>query len=120
MSASRMLLRPWWAAGIGALAVAGAVVSYTLALRSDHLTQPVLSATLFVWISVSYVLCGLIAWWRRPDSRLGPLMVAAGFVAGLSTWRGRTTRGSGRSGWPSTCFRWCSSCTCSSPSRTAG
>jgi signal transduction histidine kinase len=77
-------LRPWWAAGIGLLAVAGAVASYTLALRSDHLTRPVLSATLFVWISVSYVLCGLIAWWRRPDSRLGPLMVVAGFVAGLS------------------------------------
>jgi hypothetical protein len=44
-----------------------------LAVNSDHITQPWLHAGLFVWISLSYVLCGLVAWWRRPASRLGPL-----------------------------------------------
>jgi signal transduction histidine kinase len=30
------------------------------------------------------VVSGVIAWWRRPDSRFGPLMVAAGFTFFLS------------------------------------
>jgi len=30
------------------------------------------------------VLCGLIAWWRRPESRFGPLLIAAGFAPALS------------------------------------
>jgi signal transduction histidine kinase len=42
-------------------------------------------ALLAKWLTVSYILCGLYAWWRRPDSRFGPLMVAAGFVNFLST-----------------------------------
>ncbi|HMI29072.1 MAG TPA: histidine kinase [Gaiellaceae bacterium] len=33
---------------------------------------------------LSYVACGLIAWSRRPESRFGPLMVAAGFGPLLS------------------------------------
>ena len=33
---------------------------------------------------MAYVGCGLIAWSRRPESRFGPLMVAAGFVPALS------------------------------------
>ena len=33
----------------------------------------------------SYVLCGLVAWSRRPASRFGPLMIAAGFANFLST-----------------------------------
>jgi signal transduction histidine kinase len=39
---------------------------------------------LLAWISVPYVAAGLVAWWRRPDSRLGPLMIAGGFISGLS------------------------------------
>jgi signal transduction histidine kinase len=42
-------------------------------------------AAIVGWITVGYVLCGLIAWVRRPESRLGPLMVAAGFAPFLST-----------------------------------
>ena len=41
-------------------------------------------ALLSAWITVSYVLCGLIAWLRRPASRFGPLMIAAGFVSFLT------------------------------------
>src|SRR3954466_9281652 len=40
---------------------------------------------LLVWVSVPYVGAGLAAWVRRPESRLGPLMVAGGLVSGLST-----------------------------------
>jgi signal transduction histidine kinase len=65
--------------------LATAAVSVGLAATSDHLPLPGLHAALFTWITLSYVLCGLVAWRRRPDSRLGPLMIAAGFVASLST-----------------------------------
>ena len=36
------------------------------------------------WITLTYVFAGLVAWRRRPESRFGPLMIAAGFAAFLS------------------------------------
>jgi signal transduction histidine kinase len=36
------------------------------------------------WITVPYILAGLVAWLRRPESRLGPLMLAGGIASGLS------------------------------------
>ena len=36
-------------------------------------------------ITVAYVLCGVLAWWRRPASGFGPLMVAVGFANFVST-----------------------------------
>jgi len=42
-------------------------------------------AVLANWITLTYVLGGLVAWSRRPASRFGPLMVAAGFVNFLVT-----------------------------------
>ena len=51
-----------------------------LALASDNLDQPGLRAFLVGWIVVPYVLSGTLAWWRRPASRLGPLMVGTGFA----------------------------------------
>ena len=45
---------------------------------------PNVQVALSQWISVPYVLAGLVAWWRRPDSRLGVLMIAGGFAIGLS------------------------------------
>lgn len=71
-----------------AIAVAGAgVVSGTmvLALASDTLAQPGLRAFLVGWIVVPYVLSGILAWWRRPVSRLGPLMLATGFVMAVTS-----------------------------------
>jgi signal transduction histidine kinase len=59
------------------------VYSVTLALRVDHVSQ--VQLVLIEWISVSYILVGLVAWFRRPDSRLGMLMIAGGFAIGLST-----------------------------------
>ena len=43
-----------------------------------------MQAALIGWIVLGYVISGAIAWWRRPDSRFGPLMVAAGFTFFLS------------------------------------
>ena len=36
------------------------------------------------WVSVPFIAAGLIAWWRRPASRLGKLMVVGGFASALS------------------------------------
>ena len=71
-----------WAIGLmGCAAAAGA---FTLALTSEavrgELGEPLVIAFLGNWITVSYVLCGLLAWSHRPASRFGPLMIAAGFV----------------------------------------
>jgi signal transduction histidine kinase len=74
------------------VAVAGgwaAGCSLALALTNDSISsdlgQPLVIALLSVWITLSYVLCGLLAWWHRPASRFGPLMIAAGFGNFLAT-----------------------------------
>jgi signal transduction histidine kinase len=70
-----------------ALAVAGctaALAAVALAFASDHLSEPGVRAALVDWVIVPYVLAGVIAWWRRPASSFGPLMVAAGFTMFLS------------------------------------
>lgn len=72
-----------WAVALAGCAAAA--LSVELALASDHVAEPVLRAALLDWITLPYVLAGLVAWWRRPDSRFGPLMVAAGFVMFLSS-----------------------------------
>ena len=63
---------------------AACVCSVLLALASDHVDEPVVQATLMVWIVLPYVLAGLVAWRRRPG-RFGPLMVIAGFTMFLSS-----------------------------------
>src|SRR5438093_1410589 len=74
---------------IGAAGLAAAGISFALALISDEvagqLGEPLVVAMLTVWLTVSYILCGLVAWWRRPANRFGPLMVAAGFVNFFAT-----------------------------------
>jgi signal transduction histidine kinase len=76
----------WAIALAGCMAAAGA---FLLALTSEavrvELGEPLVIAFLGNWITVSYVLCGLLAWSRRPASRFGPLMIAAGFVNFLVT-----------------------------------
>ena len=41
-----------------------------------------MQVALLEWISMPYIVAGLVAWWRRPDSRLGVLMIAGGFATG--------------------------------------
>jgi hypothetical protein len=72
----------WAIAAAGVAAAAGAVV---LAVTSDHVDEPGLQGALMDWVGLPYVLSGLIAWWRRPASRFGPLMVIAGFVVFTGT-----------------------------------
>jgi signal transduction histidine kinase len=66
-----------------------AAYSFASALRNplvgSELGEPLVVALLSNWLTASYVLCGLFAWWRRPESRFGPLMVAAGFANFVST-----------------------------------
>src|SRR5207247_10466660 len=45
-------------------------------------------AALICWISLSYAVSGLVAWWRRPANRFGLLMILTGFcmLATTLTW----------------------------------
>ena len=67
------------------IALAGLVTgacSLALALTNDGVSG--VQVALLEWISIPYIVAGLIAWWRRPDSRLGVLMIAGGFATALS------------------------------------
>src|SRR4051794_33449216 len=73
---------------VGWIALAGcaaAAVSMTLTLANDELSAPGVRAGLNDWLTLTYVFAGLTAWLRRPESRFGPLMVAVGFAAFLSS-----------------------------------
>jgi signal transduction histidine kinase len=78
---------------LAAIAVAGvAAAATTLALglsyeEVGHVATRTRAVNVFLndWITLNYIFAGLIAWWRRPDSRFGPLMIAAGFVNFLAT-----------------------------------
>jgi PAS domain S-box-containing protein len=61
---------------MAAFACAAAV---TLSLTSDHEEHPGLAASLLLFVSLSFVVAGLIGWSRRPSNRTGMLMVAVGF-----------------------------------------
>jgi signal transduction histidine kinase len=66
-----------------ALALVGAVcglVYFAIALSSDHLDDPGLTAGPGLLVGWSFIGTGLFAWWRRPGNRTGALMVAAGFA----------------------------------------
>ena len=66
---------------LSAIALAGCVAALGVAVITYGIDEPApgVDAVLGAWIVLSYVLCGVIAWSRRPESRFGPLMVAAGF-----------------------------------------
>ena len=64
---------------IGTAGVVAAVVAVVLSLASDHQDDPAIQGALMAWIVLSYVLAGLLAWWRRPRNHLGPLMILVGF-----------------------------------------
>jgi signal transduction histidine kinase len=64
---------------------AAAACTFVISLTSDDLVQPVVRALLLDWITLPYILSGVVAWWRRPDSRFGPLLIFAGFATFLSS-----------------------------------
>lgn len=70
---------------IGLAGVAAAVGTVVIVLTGGAAEQPLVTALLLDWITLPYILSGLVAWWARPDSRLGPLMIGAGFATFLSS-----------------------------------
>jgi len=70
---------------LAALGLAAATASLAFALEVHH-PDPV-QVFLIEWVSVPYIAAGLVAWWRRPESRLGLLMVAGGFACAFSGWQ---------------------------------
>jgi signal transduction histidine kinase len=77
--------KPAVLAAIAVAGVAAAATTLALALTNDEVDHVGIRVFLNDWITLNYISAGLIAWWRRPDSRFGPLMVAAGFVNFLAT-----------------------------------
>jgi signal transduction histidine kinase len=61
----------------GVALASGAVAVGSLAVRLRGDVEGVQLA-LLEWISIPYIAAGLIAWWRRPNSRIGVLMVFGG------------------------------------------
>jgi signal transduction histidine kinase len=76
--------RPAVLAVVALFVCADVAATVALAATSDHLPNPVVRGALAEWIILGYLSAGLIAWWRRPDSRLGPLMLAAGVLASVA------------------------------------
>ena len=65
---------------VGAAGVACGLGYLAVALTSDHVDDPGLTAALGLLVGWSFVGTGVFAWWRRPDNRTGLLMAAAGFA----------------------------------------
>ncbi len=71
---TRLLVGAW------TVALAAAAGSLALVLTSDHEDQPAGRAVLIVVLGLVFVGSGLIALIRRPDNRIGGLMVMVGFL----------------------------------------
>jgi signal transduction histidine kinase len=74
----RNLRRALWSVAFAALIV-GAAAS-ALIVSSDHIDKPGLGVAIGLLIAWSFIGTGLYAWWRRPSSRFGALMVLVGFT----------------------------------------
>ena len=68
-----------------ALATAAAAASVGFAFAAGN--PDGLQVFLLEWVGVPYIVAGVIAWWRRPQSALGPLMVAGGLASAFSGWQ---------------------------------
>jgi signal transduction histidine kinase len=72
--------RLWLFFGSAAVVASGAAAA--LLLTSDHDEHPGRNTALVLFVSLPFVLAGLLGWTQRPHNRTGKLMVAVGF-AGL-------------------------------------
>jgi len=81
--------KPWVLLACALGGIVAAVLSILMALKNEavhgELGHPLVVVILVNTITVSYILCGTVAWWRRPSSHFGPLMIAAGGVNFLAT-----------------------------------
>ena len=66
-----------------AIALAGAALCAFSIHVATRKGVPDIQVALLQWISIPYIAAGLIAWWRRPESRMGVLMIAVGFSTGI-------------------------------------
>jgi signal transduction histidine kinase len=72
----------------GPALAAAAVLLGVLAYRTQvHDLHAVVHAVAIVAVAWCFVAAGLVAWGRRPDNHVGPLMVAAGFALLLRQFR---------------------------------
>ena len=94
---------------LAALAAGAGLVA--LVLASDHQEARTVWAIFGPVVGWSFVGTGLYAWRRRPESRIGVLMILLGFAWFLSTSRPRTRRWSIRSRWSPAGSGAASSCT---------
>jgi signal transduction histidine kinase len=72
----------WLLAAIALVGCAVPVRSIAVALTNDDVD--LVQVALLDWVAVPFILAGLVACIRRPESRLGLLMVGGGFAIGLS------------------------------------
>ena len=70
---------------LGLATVAASAAAVALAYSGQEVYQRELRLVLLGWTTVPFIGAGMIAWRRRPDSRFGPLLVAAGLVTPVST-----------------------------------
>jgi signal transduction histidine kinase len=76
------------AVAIAAAGIAAGASLFMVALSVDDLSRPGYRAALACWVTLPYIFAGVVAWRRRPENRLGRLMVTAGFgtVPNLLVW----------------------------------
>jgi signal transduction histidine kinase len=67
-------------AGIALAAVIAGAAASAIVISSDHVVMPGAGVVIGLSIAWSFVGTGLYAWWRRPASRFGALLVAVGFT----------------------------------------
>ncbi len=81
---------PGWFWTVAVAGLAAGVGIAALAAGNDELYRRTLRVVLIEWVTLPFILGGIVAWHRRPDSRFGPLMVLAGFVTPVSAlqWSG--------------------------------
>ena len=67
------------AVGIAAAGIAAGISLFMVAVGANDLPRPGYRAALACWTTLPYIFAGVVARRRRPQSRLGRLMVMAGF-----------------------------------------
>jgi signal transduction histidine kinase len=81
--------RPAAAALVAVAVVVVAGIGRSIALAAAT-GIPAGHAAVIYWITVSYTVSGLVAWWRRPANRFGPLLILTGLATLATTlsWAG--------------------------------
>ncbi len=67
-------------AALAGAALAGGLLYAAVVLGSGHVDDRGTTAALGLLVGWSFTGAGLVAWWRRPANRVGPLMAAVGFA----------------------------------------